>query len=183
MPSLYVPDEEFALLKARYDSWKSAGFEGIDDGMLPVLEAFNALPGVVTVTSCTGHPEKTSKPKTPFYIYAAVTQRGYTYLFALYEHMAKRLLDVGIAFQLNNASAGLNKRSYNQVYYRDFSLVCGFRDVELDGGETLTYHCWQFFAKGTHVGYVRNNFFKELLIALDKVNKEVPQDAPQHLPV
>lgn len=174
MVSVFVSESEFAQLKARYGTWQAEGFPEVDCALLrEVVEKFNSLPGVVTVSSCVGHYSTARQLKTPFYVYLAVAgEQGRQALQAVFERLAARLMEV-LRIHRANAQRG-NMPSHALIDYRNLQLATALKDVQLSSEQKLTYCCWTLVAKGTHAQPHRDNFLRELSLAIDKV--QLPEE-------
>lgn len=52
---MFVTEEQFAVLKGRWDYWKEMGLPGCDERIKPLLLAINEHHGITTIFSCSGH--------------------------------------------------------------------------------------------------------------------------------
>lgn len=166
--SVFVNDEQFSQLQERYQRWKEQGFSELDDGLLPLLEKLNRLPGLVTVSSCVGHQSRHKQLKSPFYIHLAVhNETGWRTLQLIYERMARRLIEVLRIFQANDAGLKHSVVGHTLIDYTNLALKMSFKDLQLSEQQQLTYNCFALIGKGTHLYPQRENFLKELLVVLD----------------
>lgn len=173
---MFLTDDEFTRLRSRFTEWKQAGYPEIDLGLAPVLEHFNTLPGVVTVTSCMGHARGTPRVKTPFHIYIGATEQGFGLLLQVFQQVAARLLEVTKIYEADLATAKGGTPSFVQVPYKDFQLQLGVVDTLLSEDEKFTYYRIAFVAKGTHLGNIKNNFLAEIINAIERVRAQAAQD-------
>lgn len=64
----YVTVEQFDILSKRFGLVKESSFGGVDARIVPTLEKLSAVPGIVPVWSCSGHPSAEQlrrKPEKP----------------------------------------------------------------------------------------------------------------------
>lgn len=54
----YVTQEQFDILKKRWEQELAAGCPSIDPRLVDTLKMFNKLPGVVSIWSCSGHTKE-----------------------------------------------------------------------------------------------------------------------------
>lgn len=175
---MFLTDDQYTRLRSRFTDWKEAGYPDIDLGLAPLLEQFNTLPGVVTVSSCTGHHRGTPRVKIPFYVYLGVTEQGHTVMQQVYQQLAVRLLEVTRIYLQDLEHKKGGQPSHVQVPYKDVQLTCSFTDTQLEEGEVFTYYRMALYAKGTHLGTVKSNFLTELIATIERVRAAATAAAP-----
>lgn len=166
MSGIFVTEDELAIFKESYEQWKRGGFADIDRSLPAVIEKLNAIPGVVTISSCEGHPSTLRRPQLPFYLRFLATASGYQELLVFFDRVVRRSIDACNAREAASIthSATIAPR---QIYHRDLSFSLQRRELILPDGGSQTFPTVTLGAKGTHVTTLRDGFVRALLLELD----------------
>lgn len=89
-----VPDGDFKKLKERTNQLL-LNPQGVDKAIVPFLSAFNEIPGVTTVFSCSGGSSegKSHKPRPTRFVTLVVTESGFRAIKALHDWMESLSVD------------------------------------------------------------------------------------------
>ncbi|MDD2879793.1 MAG: hypothetical protein PHQ58_05105 [Rhodoferax sp.] len=131
---MFVNDEEFVALKARYNEYAACEFPNCDKLMIPVLQKINTLCGVTTIFCCEGHygPDNYEDTGTRIYILLAIAEDGLPVIRKLYEQLRQKLNMThrfDLTFQQSIWPIGENIQNYAQFLSAKTYTSCCLADV------------------------------------------------------
>lgn len=133
---MFVNDEEFVALKARYNQYEACNFPNCDKLMIPVLQKINSLAGVTTVFCCEGHHESDEgnyeNMGSRIYVLLAVTEDGFPSIHRLYQELTQRLNmthRVDVAFHQSIWPIGVDIKNYAEFLRAKLYSACCLSNV------------------------------------------------------
>ena len=158
---MFVRQNDFDVLKARYLSWAAAGFPEGDQNILPVLRALNEVPGVTTTSSCESHLGRENALQK-FYITMAVTQEGYEVVLKIFESLYAEL-DRKFALYMDQSNMKLRGMGFRSVSPQNLALTMTRRNVRLEDDRLLWFFSLQLVALEARRSPQKQNFINEFL--------------------